>query len=177
MAGRAYYNTPLNDGSALGGKRVLVIGDSVVLGATMSIYNTVPGAFVDALESRNMTDAINLLAGYRASNGGNLPYIIVIGLVTNYYPFGVDTLQAIMDTAGSGHQFVFVTGYCGDYSREAQNNVIKAVAASHGNVYVADWVSVVTTNLGGYTYADHTHLTPAGRQAYADLINGVVSGL
>ena len=82
-----------------------------------------------------------------------------------------------MDTAGPGHQFVFVTGYCGEYSREAQNNVIKAVAASNGNAHVADWVPVVLSNVGGYTYADHTHLTPAGRQAYASLISGAVSGL
>ena len=177
-SGRGYYNTAdISRASALSSARVMVLGDSVVMGASGNIYGTVPGVFVDALQSRNMTDAINLLAGYRASNGGNLPYIIVLGLVTNYTPFGIDTLQTIMDTAGPGHQFVFVTGYCGDYSREAQNNVIKAVAASYGNVHVADWVPVVLSNLGGYTYADHTHLTPEGRQAYANLINGVVSGL
>lgn len=178
LAGRARYNTPnLSRTSELNGRRVMVIGDSVVLGATNNIYNTIPGVFVDALESRNMTDAINLLAGYRADNGGNLPYIIVIGLVTNYYPFGMDTLQAVMDAAGPGHQFVFMTGYCGDYSREAQNNTIKAMASSNGNVHVGDWVPVVLSDLGGYTYADHTHLTPAGRQAYANLISGIVSGL
>lgn len=177
-AGREYYNTPdLSRTGALSGARVMVVGDSVVMGATSEIYNTVPGVFVDALQSRNMTDAINLLAGYRASNGGNLPPVIVIGLVTNFYPFDAGTLQTIMDTAGLGHQFVFMTGYCGDYSRVAQNNVIRAVAASHGNVHVGDWASLVVTNLGGYTFADHTHLTPAGRQAYANLMNGVVSGL
>ena len=178
LSGRAYYNTPnYSRVSALNSARVMVLGDSVVVGATNAIYNTVPGAFVDALQSRNMTDAINLLAGYRAANGGKLPYIIVIGLVTNYVNFGVDTLRTIMDTAGPGHQFVFITGYCGDYSREAQNNVIKWVANNYANAHVADWVPVVAPNVYSYTYADHIHLTPAGRQAYANLINGVVSGL
>lgn len=178
LSGRAYYNTPnYSRVSALNSARVMVLGDSVVVGATNAIYNTVPGAFVDALQSRNMTDAINLLAGYRAANGGRLPYVIVIGLVTNYVNFGVDTIRTIMDTAGPGHQFVFITGYCGDYSREAQNNVLKWVANNYSNVRVADWVPVVVPNVNSYTYADHTHLTPAGRQAYANLINGVVSGL
>ncbi len=178
LSGRAYYNTPnYSRVSALNGARVMVLGDSVVVGATNAIYNTVPGAFVDALQSRNMTDAINLLAGYRAANGGKLPYIIVIGLVTNYVNFGVDTLRTIMDTAGPGHQFVFITGYCGDYPRDAQNNVIKYVANTYSNAHVADWVPVVAPNVNSYTYADHIHLTPAGRQAYANLINGVVSGL
>ena len=178
MVGRAYYNTP-NYGrtSELASKRVMVLGDSVVLGATSALYNTVPGVFVDAMGSRNMVDAISLLAGYRAANGGNLPRIIVIGLVTNYVNFGVGTLQAIMEAAGPGHQFVFMTGYCGDYSREAQNSTIRSVASSYANVHVGDWASIVVPNVNAYTYADHTHLTPAGRQAYANLVNKVVSGL
>lgn len=124
-----------------------------------------------------MADAINLLSSYRAANGGNLPYIIVLGLVTNYYAFSTGTLQTIVDTAGPGHQFVFITGYCGDYPRDAQNSTIKAFAASHGNVWVADWEPIAAANVYEYTYADHIHLAPAGRVAYANLINQRVSGL
>ena len=155
----------------------MVIGDSVVLGATSAIYNTVPSVFVDALGSRNMVDGINLLAGYRAANGGTLPYIIVIGLVTNYVDIGVGTLQAVMEAAGPGHQFVFMTGYCGDYSRDAQNSTIRWMANNNGNVHVGDWAVVAAPKVDWYTYADHIHLTPAGRQAYADLIHQVVSSL
>ena len=177
-SGRAPWNTPdLSNISALAGARVLVLGDSVVLGATSSIYATVPGAYVDAMGSRNMADAINLLSSYRAANGGNLPYIIVIGLVTNYYAFNAGTLQSILDAAGPGHAFVFMTGYCGDYSRAAQNDTIRAFAASHGNVRVGDWEPIAAANVYSYTYADHIHLAPDGRVAYANLINAVVSGL
>lgn len=177
-SGRAPWNTPdLSNLSALSNARVLVLGDSVVLGATSSIYATVPGAYVDAMGSRNMADAINLLSSYRAANGGNLPRVIVIGLVTNYYAFNAGTLQSILDAAGPGHSFVFMTGYCGDYSRAAQNSTIKAFAASHGNVQVGDWEPIAAANVYSYTYADHIHLAPAGRAAYANLINEKVSGL
>lgn len=179
-SGRAYFETPDLSGASLNvlaNARVMVIGDSVTLGAQANILGTVSASFVDALGSRNMFDAINLLAGYRAANGGNLPRIIVIGLVTNYSAFGIDTLQTIMNTAGAGHQFVFVTGNCGDISRDAANNTIKAFAASNGNVFVADWASLIESNLAAYTYADHIHLTPAGRAAYADLINSITSGI
>ena len=176
--GRAWYNTAdTSRVSALSRARVMVLGDSVVVGATNSIYNMVPGAFVDAKQSRNMTDAINLLAGYRAANGGNLPRVIVIGLVTNYYRFTTGTLQMIMDAAGPGHQFVFITGYCGDYDRSAQNSTLYAFASMYGNVRVADWVSVVVPNVNAYTYADHTHLTPAGRAAYGRLVANATAGL
>ena len=179
LSGRAYYNTPdYTRTSELASKRVMVLGDSVVLGAYYNLYNTVPGVFVDALKSRNMVDAINLLAGYRAANGGTLPRIIVIGLITNYTNFGVGTLQAIMDAAGSGHQFVFITGYCKDaYSRASQNQTLVWMANNYGNVHVADWVPIADANASSYLYADRIHLTPAGRQAYANMVNQAVSGL
>ncbi|MBQ3465160.1 acyltransferase [Candidatus Saccharibacteria bacterium] len=176
MSGRAYFSAPYYSGN-VSSYRVMVIGDSVVLGATNDIYNMVPSVIVDAMGSRNMFDAIGLLANYRANSNGNLPYIIVIGLITNYSSFGADTLVSIMDAAGPGHQFVFLTGYCGDYSREAQNATLRYIANSYGNVHIADWAALVSSNPGYYTYADHTHLNPAGRQAYANLISGVVSGL
>ena len=177
-SGRAAWNTPnLSNLSALSSARVLVLGDSVVLGAQSAIKSTVSGAYVDAMGSRNMADAINLLATYRSANGGNLPYVIVIGLVTNYYAFTADTLQTIVNTAGADHQFVFMTGYCGDYSRQTQNNTIRSFAQSRGNVHVGDWEALIRNNVGYYTGSDHIHLSPNGRTAYANLINGIVSGL
>ena len=124
-----------------------------------------------------MADAINLLATYRSANGGNLPHVIVIGLVTNYYAFTADTLQTIVNTAGADHQFVFMTGYCGDYSRQTQNNTIISFAQSRGIVHVGDWEALIRNNVGYYTGSDHIHLSPNGRTAYANLINGIVSGL
>ena len=70
-----------------------------------------------------------------------------------------------------------MTGYCGDYSCAAQNDTIRAFAASHGNVRVGDWEPIAAANVYSYTYADHIHLAPDGRVAYANLINAVVSGL
>ena len=176
MTGRAYYNTPdYSRVSALASARVMVLGDSVVVGASGSIYGTIPGVFVDAKESRNMYDAINLLAGYRAANGGNLPSIIVIGLITNYCSFGYGTLQAIMDTAGPGHKFVFMTGYLRDHDRTAQNGTLMALANNYGNVRVGDWVPLAAAN-PGYLYADGIHLTPSGRSAYAGLVSRTISG-
>ena len=176
--GRDYYDAPdYSKTSQLDAARAMIIGDSVVLGATQAIYDTIPAVFVDAMGSRNMFDAINLLAGYRASNGGSLPYIIVLGLITNYPNFGADTLATIMDVAGPGHQFVFLTGYCGEYSRSSQNATIQYVADNYSNAHVADWAAIVTGNVGYYTNADHIHLSAAGRIEYANLINQVISGL
>ena len=175
--GRAKYNTP-NYGiaSRLSSARVMVIGDSVVLGATSAIYSTVPGAFVDAMQNRNMYDAINLLAGYRAANGGNLPRVIVIGLITNYCSFGTGTLQSIMEAAGPGHQFVFITGYLRYSNRDAQNNTLRWAANNYGNVRIADWGPIASAN-PSYLYSDGIHLTPAGRTAYANMVNAATAGL
>ena len=157
----------------------MVLGDSVALGAKSNLENY--GYFVDAKGSRNMTDALNLLAGYRAANGGNLPYTIVISLITNKTTVNASLLQNIVNTAGGNHKFIFVTGYCGNSTclaytdgtpsnRTAQNNALKSFAASHANVKVADWAAIAYQNTG----SDHTHLTGAGRVAYANLIRSSI---
>ena len=171
---RAAYNTPdlsANTLAALSKSSVMVIGDSVVWGAAKALAGK--GFFVDAVGSRSMADAFNLLAGYRAANGGNLPYTIIISLVANYANVTASMLRSLMDTAGPGHRFVFVTGTCRQYSRESQNNAIKSVA-NGSSVLVADWAAISTENSVEYTGADGLHLTGAGRIAYANFIASVI---
>lgn len=180
--GREAYSSPTLTASniaRLKNSSVMILGDSVTLGAkdTLESY----GYFVDAKGSRNMTDALNLLAGYRAANGGNLPYTIVISLVTNKTTVNAQLLQNIVNTAGNGHQFIFVTGFCGNANciaytdgtpsnRTAINNTIKSFAASHSNVKVADWAAIALDNTGG----DNTHLSAVGRTGYANLIRNTI---
>ncbi len=177
-SGRAPWNTPnLSNLSALSKAKVLVLGDSVVLGAQSTIKSTISGAYVDAMGSRNMADSLNLLATYRSANGGKLPRIIVIGLVTNYYAFTAGTLQNIINTAGPDHEFIFMTGYCGKYSRTTQNNTLRSFAQSHANVHIADWEKMIKNNPGLYTGSDHIHLNARGRTEYANLIKRTMNGL
>ena len=179
-----YYNYTSGYAAAnISSARVLIIGDSVTLGAWSALENAVLGIYVDATGSRGMDSAAGLLSQYKASSG-RLPNIIVISLVTNWRNITDAMLQNIMNVGGLDKQYVFVTGYCGNtacgdgtYSRNTQNSVLRNFAAARGNVHIADWYSMVVHNPGYYMNADHTHLNPNGRLAYAGLIKGVVDSL
>jgi hypothetical protein len=151
---------------------VLVIGDSVTLGAKDALESTISSVFVDAIENRGMWAARNILANYAAS--GRLPDVIVISLITNDFNITDGLLQGIMDVAGPGHTFVFVTGYAGPQQpREIHNATLKNFVNQRGNAYLADWWELSHNNWS-LMYADHIHLNPEGRRAYANLINNVI---
>lgn len=155
--------------------QVLVIGDSVTLGAKQALEATIDGVYVDAVESRGIWTARNLLANYAAA--GRLPDTIVISLITNEFTITDNLLQSIIDTAGAGHNFVFVTGYAGPQQpRETQNQVLKNYVNHHTNVYLADWWELAHNNWS-LMYADHIHLNPEGRSAYANLLNNVIRSI
>jgi len=155
--------------------RVLVIGDSVTLGAKVALESTIPGTFVDAKESRGIETATGIIASYKAS--GKLPEIIVISLATNERNITEALLQNIINVAGNDRNFVLVTAYAGPKQpRERQNQTLKAFASTRSNVYIADWWTISHNNWS-LMYADHIHLNPEGRQTYANLIYSTIRGI
>ena len=154
---------------------VLVIGDSVTLGAKAAIESTISKSFVDAKESRGIETATGLIAGYAAS--GHLAKTIVISLATNQRNITELTLRDIVNVAGNDHNFVFITAYAGPLQpRDKQNAALKAFADSHQNVYLADWWSIAHNNWS-LMYADHIHLNPEGRTTYANMLRNVLGGM
>ncbi|MBR3176684.1 acyltransferase [Candidatus Saccharibacteria bacterium] len=155
--------------------KVLVIGDSVTLGAKQAIEATIAKSFVDAKENRGIETATGILSGYAAS--GKLPSTIVISLATNQRTITEALLQDIVNVAGSGHKFILVTAYAGPLQpRDEQNATLKSFASKHSNVYLADWWSIAHDNWS-LMYADHIHLNPSGRIVYANLISNVIRGM
>ncbi len=154
---------------------VLVIGDSVTLGAKAAIESTISKSYVDAKESRGIETATGLIAGYAAS--GHLAKTIVISLATNERNITELTLRDIVNVAGNDHDFVLITAYAGPLQpREKQNAALKAFADSHQNVYLADWWSIAHNNWS-LMYADHIHLNPEGRTTYANMLSNVLKGV
>jgi hypothetical protein len=155
--------------------KVLVIGDSVTLGAKQAIEATIAKSFVDAKENRGIETARGILSGYGSS--GKLPATIVISLATNQRTITDAILQDIVDAAGKNHKFILVTAYAGPLQpRDSQNAALVSFANRHDNVYIADWWAVAHNNWS-LMYADHIHLNPSGRTAYANLLSNVIRGM
>ncbi len=151
--------------------KVLVIGDSVCLGAKLDMENLIPGVYVDAEESRGVEKAVPILNQVAAS--GNIPPVVIISLTTNERYFSDELMQGIVDAA-RGSRVIFVTGYAGpDQPRETQNEAIRNFANVHDNVYYADWWQIAHDNWD-IMYADHIHLDIEGRSIYAQLLYNTV---
>ena len=148
--------------------KVLVIGDSVTLGAKYALESTITGTYVDAKESRGIETATGILSSYAAK--GKLPDIIVISLATNQRNITDSILSNIINVGGWNRTYILVTAYAGPQQpRDAQNAALKSFANKHKNVYIADWWSIAH-NDWSLMYADHIHLNPEGRKTYANLI-------
>ena len=78
---------------------------------------------------------------------------------------------------GKNHKLVLTTAYAGPLQpREKQNKVLKEYAKKHKDVFIMDWWEVAHNNWS-LMYADHIHLNPEGRTAYANLLNNVLRGV
>ena len=83
----------------------------------------------------------------------------------------------IINVAGNNHKFILVTAYAGPLQpRDTQNAALKSFASARSNVYIADWWAVSHDNWS-LMYADHIHLNPSGRTAYANLLSNVIKGM
>ncbi len=162
-------------GRTIDGASVLMIGDSVMLGAKNNIEQLIAGAYVDAEESRGIETAARIIESYKSQ--GKLPQTIVISLITNERYISATTFDRILAAAGDGHDFILMTGYAGPTQpRDSQNAVVRDYAASHANVRLVDWYSVAVGNWS-FMYADHIHLNIEGRGVYANLLKNALEAM
>ncbi|MBQ4372781.1 MAG: acyltransferase, partial [Lachnospiraceae bacterium] len=84
---------------------VTIIGDSVLLSASEELMELMPNARIDAKESRQLTDAIEIINQMKAE--GTLGTTVVIALGTNGY-FREDTGQALINAIGSDRNIYWV---------------------------------------------------------------------
>jgi hypothetical protein len=155
------------------GGRVLVIADSVLLGARNQLPAAMPAAevTVDAVENRMVT----ALSGVLAAHGAPGDYrAVVIHLCTNYskgmaYGRYIDQTMAALAAVP---RVVWVT--CSEWSngQPEANQAVRAAPGRYPNAAVADWAAVSATP--GYTYVDGIHLKPAGAVGAAAVVAAAV---
>ena len=152
---------------------VLLIGDSVMLGAKSALEGAIPGARVDAAVSRQFFHAIAILDA--AKRKGALPGTIVIGLGTNGPSEGdvfdkiTAELKTIMETAGPESEVYFVTVKVPRPWEGNVNSGLYSEVALFPNAHVLAWHDFSRSH-SNWFFADGIHLTPAGQTAYAAFI-------
>jgi hypothetical protein len=147
------------------GRAPLAIGDSVLLGAAPTV--AARGYEVDVRGCRQMSEGLDLLRA--RARAGTLPRLVVIVLGTNGAIKRAD-LSAALRIVGPHRMLGLVTprelggGSGSDAAR------LRAVARDRPRrTLLLDWVAFAGTR-GGLTSGDGIHLTAAGYDAMADLL-------
>jgi hypothetical protein len=166
---------PLPTGAA----SVFVLGDSVLLGTTLGspppMVAALPGWTVtlDCEGSRRLTQGLGVLQARRAEIGR----VVVIQLGNNYIPgeggsFAGQIDQAMALLAGTD-RVVWVTVGEALSGRAELNAEIRAAAARHPTIVVADWAALVAAD-PSLAPGDGLHLSNAGRVALSELVASAV---
>ncbi|WP_052129240.1 acyltransferase family protein [Clavibacter michiganensis] len=135
---------PAPPAPAMSGSSMVAIGDSVMLASARALQQQLPGITVDAVVSRQLPAAAQLVRSHLAAKPDATT--VVIGLGTNGTGGSDDLEQAIQAAGGRKVVLVDVSGPMSWTSRV--DDMIQQAAASHANVRIARWQAVATANPG-----------------------------
>lgn len=150
-------------------KKILFIGDSVMLGAYQELKETFKKeALVDAKESRQITALPEILKEHKDLVSYQQ---IVIGLGTN----GVITDEAIGQTMSllKDKKVYWVNIKAPTGWQDTINATLATLPNQYSNITMIDWYSE-SKNHPEFFYDDETHLNESGRTAYAKYIASVI---
>ena len=136
----------------LGG--VVVLGDSVCLGAYSALLSNIPYCYVDAQGSRNLTDGYDILMQWQAAD--RLREYVVVALGTNGDENHAQKIEQIIADIQPGTRLIFVTPYDGrwgpGWGSYKTTQYLRALSGKYSFVTVADWAAIIeaqTYLLGG----------------------------
>ena len=143
------------------------IGDSVMLGAAPAIKEALPECVIDAQESRQVVQAVDVADTLESQ--GNLGDTVIVALGTNG-TFDKSAGQALIDDLGKERNIYWITAY-GEHLQwqDYSNETIYALARENENVNIIDWAETASGH-SEWFYEDGIHLNADGQEAYAQLI-------
>lgn len=159
---------------------MIIIGDSVTLRASTAITNVFPSAHMDTAESRNTTQALEIIN--TNIQNGTLPKNVVVATgvnVINQYSQELDKIVAVLP---KGHSLIFVTPYDGNSANSADSIVEKhyqyelELAKKYDFISIADWNAEAKKHPEIWLNSDNVHFggdspsIQAGADLYAKTI-------
>ena len=157
-------------------RRVVVIGDSIILGAESALVGAFQGAgwqiAFDAQVSRSTVAALDAIEAHRGELTDSLVLSFGANDAGNPATFRSRVERVLAATASVPNVYWLTIREVRDYY-PAANQVLRDVAANHPNVTVVDWHGA-TAGTTGMTSGDGLHLTGAGAARMAEVIVGAV---
>lgn len=159
---------PLADVS---GQSVTAVGDSIMVAATPSLDQALPGIYINAMVGRQFSTGLEVIAQLKAQ--GQLRTIVVVGLGTNG-PVTSDEISQLFAEIGPNRRLVLVNTFEDRWWEQQVNSTLAATAAAHpANVVLADWYDTID-NRTNLLWPDGIHPQPAGGVVYAQMFKAAV---
>ncbi len=165
--------TPDPGGSAprkVPGRQVTAIGDSVMLASAEALHAALPGIYIDAQVSRQMSAGLAEIQSLAAD--GSLRRVVIVGLGTN----GTITSGQIRDLLaeiGPHRKLVLINTYEARPWEHQVNDVLAAAARRYPNVVLANWQAAIRHRTG-LLWGDGVHPRPRGARLYARVVVAAV---
>ena len=153
------------DEEILNGLSLLLIGDSVAMGATDEFYTAFPCGISDVAVGRQTTESIGIYDAYVNAHGWNGD-CVVFALGSNGLLY--DSLSTLREMLGPDRPLFVVTVRVPYVSWEGPNNQeARAFTEAAENTYLIDWYGI-SEGHWEYFAGDGIHLTLEGCRAYID---------
>jgi hypothetical protein len=152
------------------GPEVTAIGDSVMLAAAQQLHTALPGIYIDAVVSRQMSAGLQVIS--RLAAIGRLRPIVVVGLGTNGAVTSAQVGQLHAEI-GPGRWLVLVNTYAARPWQDEVNGTLAAAARRYPHVLLADWHAAIASHTS-LLWDDDIHPRPSGAILYARLVRAVV---
>ena len=157
------------EGLNLEKKKMLVVGDSVMLGASNYLTRHFPGAIIDAVTGRQAHQGLQIIQKLLKQHPQ--AEIVVLHLGTNGYIEELKFFQ-ILKTLADVKKVIVFNVYADRRWSNFNNDIIERVSSSFGNVRVVDWYSSGKQN-PHFFVSDGIHLTSVGMIAIGGEISRV----
>jgi peptidoglycan/LPS O-acetylase OafA/YrhL len=163
-----------NVAQLLAGDGILAVGDSVMLASAPELQQTFPGISIDAVVSRQMRQAPDVLQAIEQSGG--LRPVLVLGLGTNG-SISPDTVDAVLEIVGHDTLVVLVNVQAPRGWTPGVNEVLAEIAQRERNVELADWQYAIAPRLDMLA-RDRIHPGgPISGGIYAETVRGALQRL
>jgi peptidoglycan/LPS O-acetylase OafA/YrhL len=146
--------------------RITAVGDSVLLGARISIARALPRVTIDAAISRQPADIIDRV--YQRLRAGQLANVVILQIGTNGIPSAAD-LNNLYRRLHDRDRIVVVNVKSPVPWMDQSNRALETSVTGVDNVVIADWANAGAGHRE-YFAPDGTHLTTRGIAAYVRTI-------
>jgi peptidoglycan/LPS O-acetylase OafA/YrhL len=152
------------------GAKIVAIGDSVMLASAPQLRAALPGIYIDAAVSRQMS--AGLLTIRSLADSGLLRPIVVVGLGTNG-TVTTSQIQQLRAEIGPDRWLVLINTYEARPWQDEVNGTLTAAARRYPNVLLVDWHDAIADRTS-LLWEDEVHPRPTGATLYARLVKAAV---